>query len=409
MNKPTAFVITHEPDTARTQRNSLLSIIAITLTRSLGRRGIKVVRIHPNRLDYSLRSKYCSAVEISPNQYSSEEALVEFLQGLAEKYKGPKVLIPASDDCSLFLAKHEVALNKHFSILNPSAQSMENMKNKRLQYELADNLGVPIPETYFTATKEDLGTVAKKAINFPYVIKPLEAQKWRLKEFKEASQGKKAFTVNNREELIAELERIGALDTKLMVQEVLTGPDTHLYTFLGYCSRKEGLLAYCIRSKLRQYPVDFGYCTATISCHNTEVEQYAKKILQQVEYSGIVGIEFKFDEKTGLHKLIEINTRPVNTTGLSIGCGVDLPYIAYCDAAGLEGPKPKDWQDGVKWVWLFQDFWAARELVAKGRLTWKEWRKSLSGRRVHAIFAKDDILPFALYYGNWLKKWLKKS
>jgi predicted ATP-grasp superfamily ATP-dependent carboligase len=408
MKKATAFVISHEPDPSRTENDKTINIIALTLTRALAREKIKVVRVHPNLLDDSLFSRYCSAVEVCPNLYESEDALTVFLTELSNKYPGEKVLIPASDDCSLYLAKHAESLSNNFTLLNPSASTMESVKNKRLQYELATAAGVPIPETVFPENLKDLEKAAAKLNGFPYIIKPLEAQKWRLKKFAHVADGRKAITVNTREELLWEYRRIAEHDEDVMVQEIIAGDDEHLITFLGYCSEEHKPLAFCIRSKLRQNPVDFGYCTATVSCHNDEVEEYARRLLAKSAYTGIVGIEFKFDSRSKQYKLIEINTRPVNTTGISIGCGVNLPVIAYRDAIGEEQAPIADWQDGVVWIWLSRDMSAARQLRKLGKISYRQWFRSIRGKRVHAIFAADDLRPFMQFYGRYFAHQVSK-
>jgi D-aspartate ligase len=402
MSSATAFVMTHEPDIDRSRRNIAHSMIALAITRSLGRRGVNVVRLHPNELDTSLYSKYVSSVEICPNQYSSEDDLVAYLVSLGERYPGRRVLIPASDDCSLFIADHCEELSEHYELLNPNRESMEKMRNKFQQYELAKSVDIPIPETYFPKSLEEVRAFAPGLTNFPYIIKPLVAQIWRRAEYADVAQNKKAFTVNSPDQLIEEYTRISAMDKQLMIQEVISGSDTNLYTVIGHCDRSGELSAYCIRSKLRQYPVDYGYCTSTVSCHNNIVEDQAKRLAAAANSFGILGIEFKYDQKTDLYKLIEINTRPVNTTAISIGCGVDLPYIAYCDAVDIPAPEFKGWQDGIVWIRLKEDFVAARELRKAGKLTYRQWIKSISGKRIHATFAADDLKPFFLYYRNYL-------
>lgn len=408
MKKTTAFVISHEPNASRTAKDQSINIIALTLTRALGREGVRVVRVHPNLLDDSLSSRYCNAVEICPDLYESEGNLTRFLAELASRYPGKKVLIPASDDCSLYMARNAKALAQEFVLLNPSPDTMESVKDKRRQYELAIEVGVPIPETYFPENDEELNDIANHLRAYPYIIKPLEAQKWRLQQYANVSGGQKAITVNNRDELLAEYRRISADDSNLMVQEIITGKDENLITFLGYCSVEHKPLAYCIRSKLRQSPVDFGYCTATVSCHNDVVEHYARRLLRHSNYTGIVGIEFKFDPHTNDYKLIEINTRPVNTTGISIGCGVNLPVIAFRDAIGLKQEPTRNWEDGVIWLRLTQDFAAALELRRRGRLTFPQWFQSIRGKRVHALLAVNDLRPFIQFHARYLGRQFRK-
>jgi predicted ATP-grasp superfamily ATP-dependent carboligase len=404
MGNTTAFIISHESDSSRTEHTQDLSIIALTLTRSLGREGVRVVRIHPNLLDDSLYSRYSVTTEVCPDFYQSESELTTFLTELGDRYPGEKVLIPASDDCSLYLARNSAELSDKFILLNPSANTMESVKDKRRQYELAMKAGVPIPETYFPENDDDIVDIAGQLTDYPYIIKPLEAQKWRLRQFANAGSGRKAIVVHSRDALIEEYRRIAEVDKNLMVQEIIGGKDELLLTFLGYCSTNQKPLAHCVRSKLRQFPVDFGYCTATVSCHNAVVEQYSKRLLRHSNYEGIVGIEFKFDPVIDDYKLIEINTRPVNTLGISTACGVNLPMIAFRDATGMRPESVSDWQDGVTWLRLTEDFGSARQLRKLGRMSYIGWLRSIRGKRVHAVLAADDLRPFFKFYGRYLRR-----
>lgn len=389
----TAFVLTHESNPRRTAKS--MSMIALAITRSLGRKGVPVVRVHPNRLDRSLASRYCSKVEISPDFYESETALLEFLLAMRERYTGKAVLIPASDDCAYFVAKHHDALSRVFEVVAPPWAVIKDILNKRHQYEHAQQLGIPIPETYFPGGVEEVRDLAARLAHYPYVIKPLVAHSWRRASMQEVSGGKKGFSVANPQELIERYESIAAGDKNVMIQEVIGGRDERLFTFLSYFDAQSQPLAYCVRRKIRQFPVDFGYCTMTESCFDKLVEEQSIRLLQGIGYHGISGIEWKLDPRTGEYKLIEINARAVNTIALAPACGVDIPYLAFHDKA-IGRPEPvTEWQEGVKWTHIEQDVWAARTLHRMGKLGFFEWLGSLADTGVHAIFAADDIRPFA--------------
>ena len=405
MSELTAFIMTHESNPNRVDMS--LSIIGLTMTRSLGRKNINVVRIHPNELDYSLLSKYSNKTEICPNFYQSEDALVEYLIDLKSKYPGDGVLFPASDDCAYFLAKYKEQLESCYKIPAADKPVMEKLTNKRCQYEEAQKLNLPIPETYFPETFSAVEQLSKEISNYPYVIKPTVAHKWRLASMQGISQGKKALTVNNAKELLELSRKMDIENQEIMIQEVIGGKDERLFTFLAYYNEKAKPLAYCIRSKLRQNPIDFGYCTLTVSCHDKVVEEQSIKLLNSIGFHGICGVEWKLDPKNKEYKLIEVNPRAVNTTGTAIACGVDLPYIAVMDKIGNKVEPVTTWTDGVKWVWLTEDLWAAKEFHDLGKLTYIQWLKSLKGVKVHAVFAIDDLKPFVINFYSMLKHYLK--
>lgn len=401
MPNETAFVLTHESDPQRTAKAT--SLIALALTRSLGRQGIPVVRVHPNRLDRSLASRYCSAVEVSPDFYASEAALLDFLLALPQRYDGLRVLIPGSDDCAGFVARHHAELSAAFAVVAPPWPVMETILDKQLQYEKAQALGIPIPETYFPGSLEEVAQLAPELANYPYVIKPLVAHSWRRAAMKGVSQGKKGFAVRNAEELLGRYEEIARGDSRIMIQEVIGGADDQLYTFLSCFDAGSQPLGYCIRKKQRQLPIDFGYCTMTETCHDETVREQSLRLLAGLGFQGISGVEWKCDPQSGIYKLIEINPRAVNTTAIAAACGVNLALIAFRDKAGVPMTPVTEWADGIKWVNFEQDVWAGRALNAAGRLSWRDWWRSLSGRKVDAILALDDLRPGTGHYLGLLK------
>lgn len=411
MSQPTAFVLTHESNPRRTSRST--SLQALTITRSLGRRGVRVIRVHPNRMELSLLSRYCADVEICPNVYGSEQALLEFLLDLARRYDEPRVLFPASDDTAFFLGLHREALLPAFRVPAASKSAIENIINKRIQYAEAQKLGIPIPETYFPASLAEVRALAGRLQGFPYVIKPNVAHRWRLAWVQDqlaSSKGTptKGVLVRTAEELVSEYERIAAGDPDVMIQEVIGGEDELLYTFLGYFDAQSQPLGYCVRSKIRQYPLKFGYCTLTVSCENPAVVEQSVQLLQGLKYHGLVGVEYKHDPKTGRYKLIEINARAVNTSAIAPACGVDLPYIAFRDAIGQPLAPVTRWKNGVKWIWMTQDIFAARELNRQQQMTFRQWLQSIKGKRVHAVFAGDDLRPVVYYLAEFFRTHLPK-
>jgi hypothetical protein len=117
-------------------------------------------------------------------------------------------------------------------------------------------------------------------------------------------------------------------------------------------------------------------------------------LLKSINYSGICGVEFKFDADTDEYKLIEINVRPVNTIGLAPACELD---IAYRDLSGESVEPVTTWQDNVKWLRLWVDYFAARETRRRdGEPSFIDWVLSVSGKSTDAAFAADEQVQYTL-------------
>lgn len=400
MDLPYCFVFNHIGDGGAKGKQYNLSTLAVV--RSLGRRNVPVVLITTNKRDAVISSRYTKHVEYCPYLHDSEEKLLKYLLSLSQKYQGEKVLLPSVDECAYFVGKYHDKLSDEYLIPAPDWNATSKINNKRFQYEAADSLGIPIPETYFPATLSDVNELSEKISNYPYVIKPNVSFEWKLKATRSKTRGKKGIQVNNTKELLQYAEEIFVPGFDFMVQEVIGGRDERLVTFLGYMNEEHKPDSYFIRKKMRQCPIDFGYCTLTESCHNPTVFEQSVKLLNYIGYHGIAGVEWKLDPATDTYKLIEINGRPVNTTGCAIASGVDLPAIAYFSKIGKPLPSITEWQDGQRWAWLAMDFWAAKELMSEGKITYREWFKDAVSIQADAVYASDDLLMSLTYYSNFI-------
>ena len=410
--QPVAFVLTHRSDADRARYSA--SFQALALARSLGRRGVPVVRLHPGANELSLHSRYCSAALDCPNVHESEPALLEFLLDLARRYEGPRVLFPASDDTADFLGRYREALCDAYRVVGPSAATIETIVDKSRQYAAAQAVGIPIPETHFPCDLDAVEALARELRGYPYIIKPNVAHRWRLASVKRrlrssAGTPSKAVLVHDADSLVAEYRQISVTDAHVMVQRVIAGEDERLFCFYGYLDERSRALGYCVRRKRRQLPPRFGYSTLLESCENDIVVQQSLHLLASMRFHGLAGVEWKHDPESGEYKLIEINPRATNAVALPGACGVDLPYMAFADAIGDPVIPVTRWTSGVKWVWASADFWAARAAYRAGALTLREWLHSLRGPKVFAVHADDDLRPFLVDFSLCVRAQLARG
>jgi predicted ATP-grasp superfamily ATP-dependent carboligase len=71
-----------------------------------------------------------------------------------------------------------------------------------------------------------------------------------------------------------------------------------------------------------------------------------RAILREVDYRGVFNVEFKFDERIGGFKVIEVNARPFWLIAHVAAAGLDLPWMSYLDAQELPVPTPPPYRIG---------------------------------------------------------------
>lgn len=149
----------------------------------------------------------------------------------------------------------------------------------------------------------------------------------------------------------------------MIVQELIQGPDENLTYISFYLNRKSEPLAIFAGRKFRVIPLGFGSASYVRSFHDPELVDPTLRFLRGAQYRGLGGLEFKKDSRDRRYKLIEFNTRFGMWDGLGVRCGVDMPYIAYCDALSQplelqfvyrEGVIWWDWQRDVRAFWMLR-------------------------------------------------------
>ncbi|MGH7827434.1 MAG: hypothetical protein ACREQ7_19945 [Candidatus Binatia bacterium] len=333
----------------------------------------------------------------------TEAALLEFLGEIGRRMLRVGALIPTGDREVLFLSRNRNELEKHFRFVLPSADILERLANKRSQYQYAESIGIPIPQTYYPVTQRELEQIAA-TIRFPCVIKPAYSHIWRERRKNVGNwQWLKAVEIGTSGELRSAHKKMSESGVELLVQERIEGSDSQLYSLYAYLNRNSEPLALCVIQKLRQWPVDYGSGSYSVTCRRDEVVELGLQLLKTIGYVGMANLEFKHDLKDGTFKLIEANVRSGERIALAIAAGVDIPRIAYRDIVGEPTAPIDDYETGVKWVNVINDsaafFWHYRK-----RLSWWRWCRSLLEARSHAYFSWDDPLPFLDHVFQTLKQ-----
>jgi predicted ATP-grasp superfamily ATP-dependent carboligase len=357
---------------------------ALGVVRSLGRRGIPSVVV-----DDLPRAAWYSRYVLERYRWQGAmwgPEFLDFLLGLPAR--GPFqrwVLMPMQDEVVELVARHTPLLAKPYRLVTPGWETLRWAHDKRLAYSLATEIEIPVPATWYPDNEQDL---TRLGIRFPAIVKPRTSI--RLQH----ALGRKALPANGAADLVAQYRRAAAVsgaDT-LMVQEVIPGNGKTQHSVAAFCKDGE-LLAAMTARRTRQYPVDYGLSSSFVEAIDVPgLIDLAQRLIHRIRLSGMVEVEFKYDARDGLHKLLDVNVRPWGWHTLCAACGLDFPYIQYCDALGLNLALPRP-SYGYRWRRLITDLAACATELRRGTSTPAFLVRSLSARAVASVFDVSDPVP----------------
>jgi predicted ATP-grasp superfamily ATP-dependent carboligase len=367
------------------------------IARSLGSRGIRVIGLSAHRGIYGNYTRFAE-VRHCPDSREEPEQLIEFLMKLGEELglESPGMIFPTRDDDVLFLDRFRDRLSAYFVPVIPSSEPLRACLDKWETSLSAERASVAAPRCWKIDGPEDLDRILPEIL-FPCVLKPVSSHHWRKRGNWERVGARKAIGIQSAGDLKKEYEAIARADSRAILQEMVPGADDQLSIVACYISKTGILAASFTAQKVVQMPEGFGTGCIVRSAARPELIPVAAALLKAMSFTGIAEVEFKWDARFGVYKLIEVNPRPWDQHRLGHAMGVDLIYSAYCDFAGLPTPTAGK-QSGI-YNWIAEDVF----LLGWLQSAWKRDGKSRAlldsarGKRVYGIWWGKDPLPSCAY------------
>jgi len=385
---------------------------AISIIRSLGRKGIRVIAADSTRQCLGFHSRFAHETLVYP---SPEIAPFKFIDSLLQvvQHKEIDLIIPVTDETILPLSEAGKKFEGICQLCIPKQAALEVVTNKQQTLELASRLGVPIPETRVVHTLEEAHKEVQ-GLGWPVVLKPIASRKLREQNSIER------FTVSyagNPEQLSNQM-RFFEGRCPVLLQEYYPGVGCGVELLLY-----QGLpLAAFQHRRLREIPINGGASAFRESVViDPGLYDYAVKMMQTLCWTGLAMVEFKIG-KNG-PKLMEINGRVWGSLPLAVLSGMDFPaHLADLYFSGPPANSPvllKDYKIGIRARNLELDIlWILTVLKGKKRYPFLpmpgrgEALKALldllnPGYRFD-ILSLDDPMPGLFEIGKVIQKISKK-
>lgn len=304
---------------------------SLSLTRSLGKRGMQVFTADRTRFTPSAFSNYCAGALVHPDPAERPE---EYAQWMLQTLRARRfdLLIPSDDHAVEFVLKHRAEVESLTTILLPPEESYRQASDKHLTMQLAEKAGVPHPQTLWPRDAAEVERLAP-TLRYPLVIKP-----------RKSSGSRGIRIVQSGGDLCAVYREIAAEYPRPMLQEYIPAGDRFDVCLLY--NRAGELRASFVQKELRHYPVDIGPSTAQESVWMPELVRQSLALLQDLPWQGVVEVEFMRDPRDGVPKLMEINPRFWNSLEMAVQAGVDFPRLLSDAALGEDAEDVQEYAVG---------------------------------------------------------------
>lgn len=318
------------------------------------------------------------------------EAMLQALRALGPSLPEPAPIFPSSDDQVFLLSDHAEELASWYTFRVPDRQTLDLLMDKERFQSFATRLHVAVPRTIANPSLEELRQMAGD-LTYPCVVKPTH----RDRRWDDRFSPRKGFEAHGPKQLLAHYERAIRAETRLLVQEVVPGPDSNL-VFSHLYIRADGTLAGCWTGrKLRQLPIHFGTATLATTEHLPEVAELSLRLLRALGYRGYASVELKQDARSGVLRVLEVTAgRTWYNHYLGSVAGMNLEARWYEDLTGVTlDADAGAARPGVRWVDEYRDLFALHEYRRAGETAQASWLPSYRGCRAWALGSWKDPLP----------------
>lgn len=365
-------------------------VMGYGVIRSLADKGFEIIALTYDNADFAHRSKYVSQWFSIPHPRLDEINFINFLLDKVKHWEG-SVIFDTDDTIATAISKNKNILSKYYKIVAADWEMVNIFLDKKNAWQIALNAGVPHPKNFIPKTKADFDEIKNK-IKLPCLFKPIHGH-----EFKEILKVKN-FVANSFDEYDEYSDICLKNKQEVMVQEIISGPDTKIFKCMTYINSKGNYSGLFFYNKVRQNPPGYGVHRVCMSAaYNAQIEDLFKKLIDAAGYRGFLTVEFKEDPRDGQLKFIECNVRMPRNIYLPTAAGVNFPWIITSDLLFDKQIYFKSYNDQMYWIEIISDLLNSVFRHSKENFRLKDYLQPyLSSDKVYAIFNMKDPLPFVI-------------
>lgn len=328
-------------------------IPALDVVRSLGMAGLRVTAAAAEDKALGFSSRYCSDAVVYPDPRVDADKFLDWLQQHLERNKYD-LLVPVTDFTVIPVSMDAARLGRFCKIATERFETMEKVYDKRKTLELAQELGIPIPESLVI---EDIDQLPKAlgAMTYPVVCKPAKSKVW-------SRGGSQALSVSyafNADQAVRLCEpHLGV--TPVIVQSYFRGRGVGVEILA--CAGQ--ICQIFQHERLHEVPITGGASTYRKSVPIApQLAHYTSRLIAKLNWTGVAMVEFKVNDD-GEARLVEINGRFWGSLPLSSRAGMSFGADLYDLLVRGECSPPRQYRVGVRCRQLRRDLMWFKECLS---------------------------------------------
>ena len=254
---------------------------------------------------------------------SEENIITQIIEEAKKRYYC--ILFPLCDYAALAIDQHYSCLPQNVLVPHMNGHMNEYLDKNRMK-RVAESCGIHVPYGIIIDTGSAID-VGRWNI-YPAIIKPLLSVEGVKSDI---------ATVTNLNELDKAILTFRNKGYKrALLEEFITGEDSHMVEVLGYRNTKGATTVSGIVKKIREYPINNGSTAYAeiVDVHNDVDTDLIDLMLNKLGYVGLFDIEYKY--ANGVSYFIECNFRNGAPSYAFTKIGENIPanWIASNDICG---------------------------------------------------------------------------
>lgn len=358
--------------------------MALGVVRALAKMSIPIQVVYYEEKHFAQASRYVTGHYCAPHPELHESAFIDFLTGCSELKGG--VLFPVSDATLVAVARHKAALSKKYIVACADWPVTRACIDKGVTYHLAAQAGLAVPKTLHVHSLQDVERQARHA-NYPCLLKPTESHRYY------ARFGRKMSVVTDAAELLVNYKEASDAGLDVVVQELIGGIDGHVVNYNCYIADGRAVAEFTAEHT-RNGPPSFGSPRVAMSRWIPDVVAPGRTLLRALGLEGFACVEFKWDQRDGRFKLMEVNARHNLSTALAVRCGMNFPYIEYRHRASKRTVPVEGFARGIYWIDLLRDIGFSARHMREEKYKWRQLLAPYRSPHIYAILDRRDPMPF---------------